>query len=72
MIKCIEIIKGEIKIRPFNLFIENTDDMEAIEFWEERLEKFNEPYAITYCKDTSGKLLYSIYCNTRKKGSMFK
>lgn len=72
MIKCIEKMVGNVLIRPFNILLENTEDMEAVEYWEERLEHFNEPHAVAYCVTKKGKVLYSIYCNTRKKGSVFR
>lgn len=63
---------GDIKINSFNLFVENILDMELLEYYEDRLERLEEPYAITYRSRGDGKIVYSIYCNTRKKGSKFK
>lgn len=71
MIKCIEKMKGSIKLTNLNLFLEDTTDISSIEFWEDRLDKLGEPYAVTF-RTKKGKIMYSLYCNTKRVGSSFK
>lgn len=61
-----------INLTAFNLFIEDIDDMQELEYWEERLEKMEQDFTVAYKTIKSGKVLYSIFCNTSKKGSIFK
>lgn len=68
----IEKTFGEVKLTKFNLFIEDTEDMEEIEYWEDRLELLNQDYTVAYRYSDKGRVLYSIFCNTSKKGSIFK
>lgn len=71
MTQCIEKLVGNIKLTQYNLFLSNVEDMDELEYWEDRLDKFKEPYAITYClKD--GKISYNLYCNINRTGSAFK
>lgn len=62
---------GRVNLSPINLFMTNVD-MESLEYWEDRLEKLNEPHAIVYQENSQGKIVYSIYCNIKRKGSCFK
>lgn len=71
MIQCIEKIQGDIKICKDNLFMSNITDMEELEFWEERLDRLEEEYAITFCLK-KGKTEYNLYCNTKRKGGAFR
>lgn len=68
---CIEKIKGEVKFTYLNLFLENVTDMMELEFWEDRLERLEEPYAVVY-KKVDNAYRYYLYCNIARKGSKFK
>lgn len=61
-----------VTLSSFNLFIEDIEDMQELEYWEDRLEKLGQSFTIAYKTLKSGKILYSIFCNTSKKGSIFK
>jgi hypothetical protein len=62
---------GRVKIVKSNLLVNEVTDMEVLEFWENRLAKLNQPYAVTF-KKYKGMILYSIYTEMRKKGSPFR
>ncbi len=68
----IEKMKGNVKLTEFTLFIEDIEDMDFLEFWEERLNNLKEEYAVAYKTTKLGKIVYSIFCNTAKRGSSFK
>ena len=67
----IEKKTGKVSMNSFTLFVKNIDDMEELEFWENRLDYLKQPYIIAYRK-IKGRIFYSIFTNTRKKGSAFK
>lgn len=71
MIQCIEKLKGKIKICKDNLFMSDIADMEELDFWEERLERLEEEFAITFYLK-KGKVKYNLYCNTKRKGGSFR
>lgn len=71
MIQCIEKIQGKIKLNKENLFMSGIKDMAELEFWEERLERLQEPHAITFYLK-KGKTEYNLYCNTKRKGGGFR
>jgi len=68
----IEKKTGDVSLNRFNLFVSNITDMEALEYWEKRLDKLKQPYVVVFNKNTAGKIVYSIFSNTRKRGSQFK
>lgn len=67
----IEKATGDVKLNNFTVFIKDTDDMQAVEFWEERLEKLGQPYAIAF-REREGRVYYSLFTNTKKAGSPFR
>lgn len=71
MMQCIEKITGKIIISSYNLFIEDIEDMSELEYWENRLDYLNEPYAITF-RLKNDKIYYNLYCNDNRAGSRFK
>lgn len=62
---------GKVKLTKANLFVEDTMDMNYIEYWEDRLEKFEIPYAVAF-REESGFIFYSIFCDSRKRKRVFK
>jgi hypothetical protein len=71
MIQCIEKIRGDIRICKDNLFLGSVTDMDELDFWEERLERLEEPHAITFYLK-KGKVEYNLYCNSKRKGGSFR
>jgi hypothetical protein len=71
MIQCIEKITGNLKLNQYTLFLNGIEDMDELEYWEARFEKFNEPHAVTYYLK-NGKIYYNLYCNVHKGGSAFR
>jgi hypothetical protein len=65
------IFKEKVDFEPEHLFIEDFDDMLALEKWEDKLEAANIEY-VTVFRKVEGRFLYSIFANYRKKGSPFK
>lgn len=61
---------GNVSCIKYNLLVQDIDDMQVLEDWEDRLESFGEDYTIVY-KEKKGKILYSIFCNTRTMHSAF-
>ena len=68
---CIEKTTGKVKLNSFTLFIEDSDDMEEVEYWEDRLDKLEQSYVLAY-RMVDGKAVYSFFVNTKSKGSNFK
>lgn len=64
--------EGEVKLSPNNILVNLTTNMQEIEFWENRLEQFDQPYVTAYTKAYGKKILYCIFTNVRSKGSAFK
>jgi hypothetical protein len=62
---------GKVKLSPNNVLVGLTSDMQEIEFWEDRLDRFKQPYITAYTK-AYGRVLYCIFTNVRSKGSAFK
>jgi len=69
----IERKEGEVILSKKNLLIKDTENMEEVEYWEDRLERIlKQPFAVTFKKNDKGKIVYSIYTNLRGKRSAFK
>ncbi len=71
MIQCIEKVKGNIKFNQYTLFLSDVQDMNELEYWEERLEKLEEPYAIMFYLK-KGRIRYNLYCNVHRKDGAFR
>lgn len=56
---------GAIDLSPSKLLIEDVEDMEELEYWEDRLQTLEEPFAVAYRK-LDGKIKYSIFSNFKK------
>ena len=67
----IEYQTGKARMIQSNLLIQDVKDMEMVEFWEERLKSLNQPYVVVYRK-VGKAVLYSIFTDLRKKGSVFR
>ena len=68
----IERATGDVALVKNNLLISDLDDMLALEEWEDRLENvLNVPFVVAFRK-REGKIVYSIFTEMRKKGSVFK
>ncbi len=65
-------VGNTIKMTKHNLFLEEVDDMLTIEYWEDRLEKLQQEFIIAYKTSENGKILYTIFCNTNRKGSILR
>lgn len=66
------IEKGSgIPLGPHTLLLKDEFDMSNVEFWEERLEKLNQPYVVAY-REIAGKICYSIFTDLKSKNSVFK
>lgn len=62
---------GKFPLTDTNLLIKDTDDMDAVEFWEDKLLAAKQPFVIGF-REIRGRIYYSIYTTLRKKGSIFK
>lgn len=67
----IEYQIGEVDMVQSNLLLHDVRDMEAVEFWEDRLKSLKQPFTVAYRK-VAGVFLYSIFVDLRKKGSIFR
>jgi hypothetical protein len=67
----VEYKTGKIALNSANLLVKDVTDMEALEFWEDRLKELGEPFVVVY-KKIKGKIRYSIYTQLKKKGGAFK
>lgn len=67
----IEYSTGEVALVPSNILIKDVEDMEDLEFWEDRLKKMNQPYTVVY-KKVKDKFLYAIFTDLRNKESVFR
>lgn len=67
----VEYKTGTVRMIQSNLLLQDTKDMEMIEFWEERLKSLNQPFMVVY-REVEGAMLYSIFTDLRKKGSAFR
>jgi len=67
----VEYVRGNVKIIKKNIFLENVTDMVDLEFWEYRLEQVNQDFVVAF-KKLNNKIVYTIFCNSRSKGSKFK
>ena len=68
----IERKTGDVAMVQKNLLIKDTDDMEELEYWEDRLENvLKQPFVVAF-REKDGKIKYSIFTDLRKKGSVFK
>lgn len=59
-----------IPINRDTIFIKDLDDMETLEYWEERLEFLEQPYMVAFRKK-KGRILYSIFTRSRGKNGNF-
>lgn len=66
MIQCIEKMVGKVKISKETLLVHNVTDMDDLEFWEDRLDKLKESYAVTY-RIVKSKIVYNVYCSANKR-----
>jgi hypothetical protein len=71
MKRTVEKMKGIVAIVPMNLFLEDIEDMEFLEYWEDRLDILGEAYAITF-KRKKGKIIYDIFVNSKRPGNVFQ
>lgn len=67
----IEYRVGKVKLIVTNLLVSDITDMEVLEYWEDRLVKLKQPFAVTF-KEKQGKIVYSIYTNLKRKNSPFR
>lgn len=67
----VEYQVGKVSLNTSNLLVQDIDDMETLEFWEKRLKRMGQHFAVVY-REVEGRVLYSIFTNARKKGSIFK
>ena len=63
---------GNVSLIPSNILVSDIDDMELLEFWEERLQILAQPFAILYREDKDGFVKYSILTEMKKKGNPFR
>lgn len=67
----VEYKTGTVRMIQSNLLLQDTKDMEMIEFWENRLTQLKQPFMVVY-REVEGAMLYSIFTDLRKKGSAFR
>lgn len=67
----LEYKTGEVSLIESNVLVKDITDMEVLEFWEERLKKLNQDFAVLYKKTRKG-VKYAIYTNLNRKGSVFR
>lgn len=67
----VEYKVGKVRMIHSNLLIKDSRDMEAIEFWEARLKRLNQPFMVVF-REYGDVILYSIFTDLRKKGSAFR
>lgn len=67
----IEYSVGKVRLTEANVLVLDVTDMEAVEYWEERLKALKQSYVIAFRKEGE-KVLYSIFADLRKKGSPFR
>jgi hypothetical protein len=62
---------GRVAMTEANLLVSDITNMEAVEYWEDRLESLKQPFVIAFRRQ-EGKVLYSIFADMRRKGSPFR
>lgn len=62
---------GNVELIENNILVQDVTDMEAIEYWENRLTNMKQDFTIVY-REESGKVLYSVFADLRRKGSPFR
>jgi hypothetical protein len=62
---------GKVAMTEANLLVSDITNMEAVEYWEDRLEAMQQAFVIAFRKQ-DGQVLYSIFADLRKKGSPFR
>lgn len=68
----IEVRKGgKVAMTKDNMLIKDEDDMENVEFWEDRLTQLKQAYVVAF-REKEGRVLYSIFTKMRGKGCLFK
>lgn len=67
----VEYKTGKVPLKKENLLVQDISDMEVIEFWEDRLTRMKQDFAVTF-REVKGAILYSIYTNLKRKGSPFR
>ncbi len=67
----VEYQKGNVAMVESNLLLHDTLDMQMVEFWEERLTALDQAFVVAF-RRTESKVLYSIFTDTKKKGSVFR
>jgi len=67
----VEYSVGNVNMVPSNILVKDIDDMEELEFWEERLRYLKQDFTVTYRK-MKGKILYSIFTTMRLKETLFR
>lgn len=63
---------GNVSLIPSNILVSDIDDMELLEFWEERLQRLSQPFAVLYREDKDGLVRYSILTEMKRKGNPFR
>lgn len=67
----VEYQVGKVSLVSSNLLVKDIMDMEILEFWEDRLKRLNQPFAVLF-KRTKRGVKYCIYTNMKRKGSIFR
>lgn len=67
----IEYQTGKVRMIQSNLLLHDTNDMQMVEFWEDRLNTLKQPFIVVF-REVDGAMLYSIFTDLRKKGSAFR
>ena len=62
---------GKVNLIDSNLLVKDTDDMESVEYWEQKLIDAGQAFVLGY-REIKGRIYYSIYTGMRRKGSIFK
>lgn len=66
------IEKGSgVALTAANCLVKDILDMNEIEFWEDRLDKLEQPY-VTAFRTRKGYVYYSIFCKQGSKNSAFR
>lgn len=67
----VEYKMGDVQMCASNVLVHDIDDMETVEYWEDRLIRLKQPFTVAYRK-LNGMIVYSIFTDLRKKVSVFK
>lgn len=68
----VEYKVGDVSLIPSNILVSDVDDMDLLEFWEERLRVMSQPFAVLFRKDKDGLIRYSILTEMKRKGNPFR